>query len=69
MLTYTGTVFSEDKDIPGAIRHLTRAVTLEATMAEAHMSLGMLYWGQGQLARARNQLQAGLRARPFADVC
>ena len=62
-----GTVFSTEKDIPGAMRHLTRAVQLDPTMAEAYMSLGMLYWGQGQLFRARDLLQAGLRARPFSE--
>jgi tetratricopeptide (TPR) repeat protein len=62
-----GTVFSEEKDIPGAMRHLTRAVTLDPTMAEAFMSLGMLYWGQGQLHRAQDLLKTGLMARPFSE--
>ena len=62
-----GTVFSEEKDIPGAMRHLTRAVSLDPAMAEAYMSLGMLYWGQGQMHRARDLLRAGLRARPFSE--
>ena len=62
-----GTVFSDEKDIPGAMRHLTRAVMLGPSMAEAHMSLGMLYWGQGQMHRARDLLQAGLKARAFSE--
>jgi len=62
-----GTVFSDEKDIPGAMRHLTRAVKLDPSMAEAFMSLGMLYWGQGQMHRARDLLKAGLKARPFSE--
>lgn len=54
-----GSVFSDEKDIPGAMRHLTSAVRLDPSMAEAYMSLGMLYWGQGQMHRARDLLRAG----------
>ena len=55
-----GTVFSDEKDIPGAMRHLTRAVALDPTMAEAYMSLGMLYWGQGKMHRARDLLRSSI---------
>jgi len=62
-----GTVFTEDKDIPGAMRSLAKAIQLDPNLAEAYMSLGMLHWGQGRMHLARDLLSKGLQVRPFAE--
>ena len=34
------------RDVPGAVKSLRTALIYDDRMAEAYMSLGMIYWGQ-----------------------
>lgn len=54
--------------VPEAVEHLTRVLDTEPR-PEAHYTLGVIYWQQGDAARATKALRAAVAAEPgFADA-
>jgi len=64
----SGTIYTENKDIPGAIRSHTLAIRHDPSMAEAYMSLAMLHWSLGRLVMAEILLKEGLSLKPMGEI-
>jgi tetratricopeptide (TPR) repeat protein len=64
----SGTIYTENKDIPGAIRSHTLAIRHDPSMAEAYMSLAMLHWNLGRLFMAEILLKEGLSLKPMGEI-
>ncbi len=50
--------------LPAAVAELEKATQLDPSQADAHYTLGVTYWQQGEFARAAGELRAAIKIRP-----
>jgi type IV pilus biogenesis/stability protein PilW len=64
-----GVTYLEQRNLPMAMRELTRASELDPDNPEIDMMLGMVYKARGDLAKAEEHIRTAIRKKPdYADA-
>ena len=59
-----GVTYLEQRNLPSAMRELTRAAELDPDNSEIDMTLGLAYQARGDLGKAEEYLQSAIRKNP-----